>query len=247
VKVTAKDILKTRVECTEFYSKTISNKFSHYISAFCINHNIAPNTITAMMLLSALFCSVLFLQDNLLLNLLGAFLLLSINIFDTSDGEVARYTKKMSLHGIYYDKLFQMLADIMVFSVIGYKQFLFFDTLIYSVPLLMILLFYILDNYSKEIFTQLYSEEDKKNTKSTKLKLSYDHTSKLQFIAHITSSNTGFFHLYWLFLLLDIVMATNFIFQYSYILYFMALQIAKMLQRQKKILTLLGEKTSENL
>ena len=236
MKVTAKDIKEHRTKCTEFYSRVISMKLSHYLSAFCIRNNISPNTVTAMMLPATFICVILLLQENFVLQITGAFLLFTVNILDTSDGEVARYTGKNSIVGIYYDKLFQVLADILVFLVIAYNQYKYFGDLIYILPLGIVLLFYIIDNYSKEVFAFLKEGNSLEIAKKTKLAISFDKSSKLQFFAHITSSNTGFFHIYWIFLLVDFILSTNFTLQFIFILYFMLLQVIKTLNRQIKII-----------
>jgi len=240
MKVTSKDIKENRRMCKEFYSRVVSMKFSHYVSAFCINNGIKPNTITAMMLYSAIFCSFLLLNEEPIFQILGALLLLSVNIFDTSDGEVARYTKNTSSVGVYYDKLYQIIVDILIFLIILYNQYIYFERIIYLIPSLLFLLFYIIDNYSKVVYTILNNKNKKE------VVISYDKTSKLQYFVHITSSNTGFFHLYWIFLLADYIFNTEHIIQFIFITYFMILQIVKTIARQLQIINSL-KAHSENM
>lgn len=243
MKVTSTDIKNNRRMCSEFYSKTVSMKFSHFVSSFCINNKIQPNTVTAMMLYSSFIFAFLLLQDNILLQIVGAFLLFIINIFDTSDGEIARYTTNTSVVGTYYDKLFQILTDILIFTVISYNQYIYFDSIIYTLPLIVYLVFYIIDNYSKEVFAFLKDGNNVNDSKKNKLTISYDKSSKLQLLVHVTSSNTGFFHLYWILLLVDYILNANYIIQFLFIIYFMLLQIVKTIARQYKMIKILkGQK-----
>ena len=246
MKVTPKDIKEERRMCSEFYSRTISMKISHYVSSFCINNHISANAVTSMMLISGLFSAILLLQDSIILQIIGAMSLFIVNIFDTADGEVARFNKKTSIIGIYYDKVFQVIVDILIFLVILYNQYRYFDDFLYTIPLIIIILFYFVDNYSKEVFSFLKEGNNIENAKETKLQISFNQKSKLQFFAHITSSNTAFFHLYWIFLLLDVVFFENFILQFLYLLYYMFLEIIRVINRQKKIIKNLGN-TNENM
>jgi len=241
MQVSAKDIKNHRNDCSEFYSRFISMRFSAYISAFCINHKVTPNQITAMMLYSVLVCLLFLMSSNYMHHIIGAFLLFSINIFDTSDGEVARYTNKTSNLGIYYDKLFQLVVDLMVFAVVAYNQYLYFGDLLHVIPSVIFIFFYMVDSYFKEFFALLQKESEETDIKNIKLQVSYERKDKLQFFLHITSSNTGFFHLYWVFLLIDYILDTSYIFQFSFIMYLMLLQIVKTVIRQYKIIKILQD------
>lgn len=97
------------------------------------------------------------------------------------------------------------------------------------------------DSYFKEFFALLQKESEETDIKNIKLQVSYERKDKLQFFLHITSSNTGFFHLYWVFLLIDYILDTSYIFQFSFIMYLMLLQIVKTVIRQYKIIKILQD------
>ena len=239
IKISANDVKNNRRTCREFYSRVVSMRFSHYISAFCINQNIKANTVTSMMLYSAILCSFFLLTENHLVQVFGALLLFSVNVFDTADGEVARFTGNTSIVGVYYDKVYQILVDIFIFAIISYNQYIYFGEFYYIIPACIFLFFYVIDNYSKEVFKSLHNDTSSKRTQKENCSISYDRKSIVQFFVHITSSNTGFFHLYWFFLLSDYIFNTEYLIQFVFIIYFMVLQVVKTVARQVQMIKIL--------
>ena len=114
----SKEIKNSRKICTEFYSRFFSQIFSHYFSSLFILLGISPNIITGLMGLLVIPLSLLFYFSNEFYAIIYSFLFVIINILDTSDGEVARYTKKTSTKGVFYDKFFQLFSDAVIISTI---------------------------------------------------------------------------------------------------------------------------------
>lgn len=109
--VSFKDFKKGRKENSEFFSKYFSNKLSPFLSFLFIKLNIRPNIITLMMIPSAIIGGFLINFDYNILKVIGVIFFLIINILDTSDGEVARYTKVFSQNGKFLDLFSQFIAD----------------------------------------------------------------------------------------------------------------------------------------
>lgn len=77
--------------------------FSIYITRLLIETPITANQLTIFTILVALMSATLFGFGNYLYSILAALILLSIEIWDCLDGEVARYKGLSSLKGIYID------------------------------------------------------------------------------------------------------------------------------------------------
>ncbi|MBR4553861.1 MAG: CDP-alcohol phosphatidyltransferase family protein [Bacteroidaceae bacterium] len=62
-----------------------------------------PNTVTILSIILGIAAGVLFFFDSLLLNLIGIILLIQANIFDSTDGQIARITGQKSQLGRVLD------------------------------------------------------------------------------------------------------------------------------------------------
>ena len=188
----ASKIKNSRKICNEFYSRNISQLFSHYFSAFFIHFNISPNTITLLMLLIIFPISFLLLSSSNTYFIIGSFFLIFINILDASDGEVARYTKKTSESGVYLDYLFQYIVDLILFLVLIYK--FYHEYRFISVLIFIYLSMYLIDSYSKRSFNAIIKKNISNNI--------YQNKNLLKTLLSITSSNTFFYHTFWIILLI---------------------------------------------
>lgn len=81
----------------------ISNRFSPYVSYYCMKYKKTPNQITGYMILSGAIGGLLFALPNILAKIVGMLLIQLWFVFDCSDGEVARYQKKFSKFGSELD------------------------------------------------------------------------------------------------------------------------------------------------
>ncbi|GAA0179303.1 hypothetical protein SH2C18_21980 [Clostridium sediminicola] len=70
-----------------------------------IKFNIIPNQVTVLMIISGVLGAILFSFPNLILKILGVVFIHLWYIFDCSDGEVARITKKFSKFGKEIDHM----------------------------------------------------------------------------------------------------------------------------------------------
>jgi phosphatidylglycerophosphate synthase len=215
MKVKPSDIKEKRRLCSEFYSRNFSQKVSHYFSALFIRLNFSPNFITLIMLVLIIPISILILSTSYYLFIFGCFLLMLINVMDTSDGEVARFTNKTSSSGIYLDYVFQYIVDLILFIVLAIKFINISNTV--SVLILIYLIFYLIDSYSKRSFLSAKNEKQNNTINSKNI---------LKTFFAITSSNTFIYHSLWIILILDSFQETKVILE----LYFFYISIAQMLK-----------------
>jgi hypothetical protein len=101
-----------------FYSVLILRRLSKPITAFSIKFGISPNTITFISLLIGFYSAYLFTQGSYILGAL--FFQLSL-IVDCSDGEVARYTRKFSDFGRWFDASTDRVKEYLVYGALAYS------------------------------------------------------------------------------------------------------------------------------
>jgi hypothetical protein len=73
--------------------------------------NVSANQVSLLMILAGLAGAALCIPHLLWLNIIGAFLLMFAEMLDCVDGEVARWTKKSSLKGLYLDLVNHVLCN----------------------------------------------------------------------------------------------------------------------------------------
>jgi len=239
--VSADNIRNSRRVCNEFYSRVISARISPYFSAAFIRMGISANAVTFMMLIAGIIFPLMMLSHNIVVQMTGALCLPLINVFDTSDGEVARYSKATSDLGVYADKVFQLVIDINIYVVVAMLLFRQAGNVYYSVPAVISLLLYMVDIVSKEIFMRMMSRRpDMENHKAA---IRFQKKSILKYFVHITSSNTGICHIIWAILLLDYLVyrgrAVSALFVYT--TYLALCQLMKLILRQRSVYVLLRE------
>tara|TARA_B100000424_G_C22718894_1_gene390605 strand:- start:58 stop:624 length:567 start_codon:yes stop_codon:yes gene_type:complete len=144
------------------------------------------------MLLIIFPISFLLLSSSNTYFIIGSFFLIFINILDASDGEVARYTKKTSESGVYLDYLFQYIVDLILFLVLIYK--FYHEYRFISVLIFIYLSMYLIDSYSKRSFNAIIKKNISNNI--------YQNKNLLKTLLSITSSNTFFYHTFWIILLI---------------------------------------------
>lgn len=96
-------------------SYLISARLSKYFSYFFIKRSISPNTITLYMIISGVIGGGLLIIPSYPIKFLATVIIQLWFIFDCSDGEVARYTKRFSKYGGDLDTI----AHIVSHPVIG--------------------------------------------------------------------------------------------------------------------------------
>ncbi|WP_449139250.1 CDP-alcohol phosphatidyltransferase family protein [Segatella sp.] len=100
VKATTFGPIRSR-QISEYICMALSPFFSRYF----IHFHIRPNTITIFMIISGVLGAIFFAAPNIICKIIGILLLFLWFIMDSSDGEVARYTKTFSRYGKEMDYL----------------------------------------------------------------------------------------------------------------------------------------------
>lgn len=95
-------------------------KFSIYITWLFIQTSLSPNQATAVMLCVGLCADLCFLFPSRMLRLLGAFMYQCYYLLDLVDGDVARFRKRTSATGIYFDYFTHYLVHPMFYFCLGY-------------------------------------------------------------------------------------------------------------------------------
>lgn len=237
--------LKADHSCTEFYTLKVSKRFSVYLSAVFISLGWKPNSITYLMLLVGLLATPLIASPLLTLNLAGCLLLILTNVLDTCDGEVARLTGQCSKFGVLLDKICHFITHAFLYMALG----IHFHTATQSLwPLaggFLLVVVTSLDEISKEIYMSLDPPDPSRPRKESRRKLSIEKNHRIQFLVHVTSGSTAFYHLYGLFLLSDVAMANLGIpaatggASLAYAAYYLLANCLKAFVRLKRIQTLL--------
>ena len=86
-------------------------RFSIYITWLFVRTGISANTTTLLTILCGLAGAALCIPHIFWLNVIGACLLMLDEVFDCVDGEIARWTKKSSLRGLYLDLAGHLLCN----------------------------------------------------------------------------------------------------------------------------------------
>lgn len=98
-----------------WYGKLVSRKVSIYFTWLFVKLGLTPNQVTVVHILCGVAGAVLLTSQDTVAIVLGALLLQLWLIFDCTDGEVARYTKRFSERGIYLDYVGHYLFNAVVF------------------------------------------------------------------------------------------------------------------------------------
>jgi phosphatidylglycerophosphate synthase len=94
---------------------------SRYISRLLVKTNITANQITIFSIFLSLTGLLFIGLGNNFFIILGFILLYLYIVFDECDGEVARYKKQSSFHGIYYDQIGHLVIQGGLFFSLGYS------------------------------------------------------------------------------------------------------------------------------
>ena len=106
-------------QCQEFYSKHISRHFSSYITALVSFTPISPNVITMFMFPLGLASGLVMCFGTELAMFVGATLGVLLNVADTVDGELARFSNRTPEHGDYLDRLAHYVANLAI--ILGFS------------------------------------------------------------------------------------------------------------------------------
>ncbi len=101
-----------------FFSVLVLRRLSKPITALSVRFGISPNLITFVSLLIGFYSAYLFSQREYVI---GAILFQLSLIVDCSDGEVARYTRKFSNFGRWFDASTDRVKEYTVYAALAYS------------------------------------------------------------------------------------------------------------------------------
>jgi hypothetical protein len=94
-----------------WFNRLVNRHFSIYFTWLFVKLNVSANQVSLLMILTGLAGAALFIPHLLWLNIIGVFMMILTEVFDCVDGEVARWTKKPSLKGLYLDLVNHVLCN----------------------------------------------------------------------------------------------------------------------------------------
>jgi phosphatidylglycerophosphate synthase len=105
-------------------NRLLVRRFSVYITWLFVRIGITANTTTFFTILCGLTGVAFCIPHIFWLNVIGAFLLMLELIFDCVDGEIARWTKKSSLQGLYLDLASHLLCNALLATICALHLYL---------------------------------------------------------------------------------------------------------------------------
>ena len=113
--------IKERVNEEHWAGRLYMRDLSPYLSAFFIRLGVPPNPITYLMMAFGVLAGVVVAFGGLWAAI-AAFLMVQIYLLlDCSDGEVARYTGRTSVAGIYLDRIGHYLSEVALLIGLGIR------------------------------------------------------------------------------------------------------------------------------
>ncbi|GAA1110053.1 CDP-alcohol phosphatidyltransferase family protein [Nocardiopsis composta] len=113
--------VKERVNEEHWAGRLYMRDISPYLSALFIRLGVPPNPITYLMMAFGVLAGVVVAFGGLW-SAVAAFLMVQIYLLlDCSDGEVARYTKRTSVAGIYLDRIGHYLSEVALLIGLGVR------------------------------------------------------------------------------------------------------------------------------
>jgi phosphatidylglycerophosphate synthase len=104
-----------------------ASRFSIYFSWLFINLRLSPNVVTGIFFIIGLCGTFLFLSSNSVLIMVAYGLWRLHLIIDLCDGEVARFSKKFSINGAYWDYMIHSILYPLTYASICIALFTKFD------------------------------------------------------------------------------------------------------------------------
>ncbi len=146
-------ICQPRPKSEMSWSEKINRKYSIYLTKIFLKLNFSANFVSMMGGLSLIIGSILLHISNLFFSFLyvgiGYYLYI---LFDTCDGEIARYNQSASLNGLFIDRLSGIISESIFFVSIGYKI-----SLLMNFDLLLLISLSIIPLISRAIYSGLYA------------------------------------------------------------------------------------------
>ena len=220
----------------EFYSRVFSGKLSPFIAAACVGTGITPNHLTALMIPIGIAGGIVLSLGTPLGFVLGGLFFVLLNILDSADGELARYTKQTSDFGDYLDRLAHYMTNTAI--VMGLGMGLYTETgNVYLVVLMFLANSAIIgDDALRDLLVTCGLQKSKGGTDARK---SLKSQTKLSFgilgsVVNTLTSNVGMFHITTILALVQITLPELPMLE-PYFVFAALVTIAKFSMRARKI------------
>lgn len=96
---------------------------SKQITKLLYNTSITPHQVILFSLLIGIFSSLLIIQDNKIIVIIGALLLFYKNVLDKVDGSLARAKEMATRRGRFYDSISDFIVSLFLFTVMSYRLY----------------------------------------------------------------------------------------------------------------------------
>ena len=106
-----------------WFNRFFSRYISIYITWLFLKLGVSANTATFLMIPTALIGVVLCVPNAFWLNILGCSLVIMAELLDCVDGELARWTKKSSIKGLYLDLVSHVLCNAPMSAICGLHMY----------------------------------------------------------------------------------------------------------------------------
>jgi phosphatidylglycerophosphate synthase len=113
--------IKERTNEEHWAGRLYMRDLSPYVSTFFVRLRVPPNPITYLMMAFGVLAGVVVAFGGLWSALAAALMIQVYLLLDCSDGEVARYTGRTSVTGIYLDRIGHYVAEIALLVGLGVR------------------------------------------------------------------------------------------------------------------------------
>lgn len=191
-------IIKSRQNFSEFYSRHFSGKISPYLAAACVNTPITPNHLTLAMIPAGVIGALLCSTGTLWGFFFGGLFLISLNILDASDGELARFTNTTSLFGDYLDRVAHYITNSAAMIGVGIGLYFYTGMGVLLLVMLVLEISVLFDEVARDLLLACGIDKKESETdtrKQRKVETRLSAPKWLHLIWRVTFSGMGFFHL----------------------------------------------------
>jgi hypothetical protein len=120
------------VYADHWWARYVTRHYSIYMTWFFVKLGISANTVTFLMIFSGLVGIALCIPHLLWMNVVGLILLYLFEALDCSDGEVARWTKKSSMRGVFLDMIAHVICNHPIKAILGLNLYFLTQNVAYA-------------------------------------------------------------------------------------------------------------------
>jgi phosphatidylglycerophosphate synthase len=106
------------------WARYVTRHYSIYLTRIFVALGISANGVTFLMMLTGMIAFALCVPHILWANIVGLILWFLFEALDCSDGEVARWTKRSSVKGVYLDLITHVLCNQTIMAVLPLQLYL---------------------------------------------------------------------------------------------------------------------------